>query len=508
MGSRPHLDCVRTDSYTRLGIAERETMTGDTDRPNVVLFVMDTMRAAETVPADPERTPTLAALAEAGTEYTQAFSTAPWTLPSHASLFTGTYPSKHGAHADHTKLEGDLATLAGAFADAGYVTGGVSNNVWVAEEFGLTEGFDWLREDGERTDAWSDSGSLADRLTDRVRGSALGGPTFERLQQFLTGAASSDNGAARTVEWIRAWLGSRESDAPFFLFVNCIEPHLEYRPPAAYAREFLPAGWSYARAMALPQDPREYDVGVFDYTDEEWRVVRALYEAEIAYLDDQLGRLCEALSSAGEWDDTVFVAVSDHGENVGEHGFLGHQYSLYDTVVHVPLVAHGGPFTGSDGPSDRLVQTVDLAPTLLDVAGLDAPDLREQSQALSFHPTKGDAPRSQVIAEYMRPRPPIDVLVSKFDTVPPEIYDYQRTLRAVRTDTHKYVRGSDGGEWLYDLTADPEETADVSGAMPRRTAELAAALDQWLGSFDAAETDGSVDISDATEDRLADLGYL
>jgi len=476
--------------------------------PNIVLFVMDTMRAAETVPADPDLTPNLAALAESGAEYTNAFTTAPWTLPSHVSLFTGTYPSKHGAHAEHTSFDGSLPTIVDAFADSGYDTAGVSNNVWITDEFGVTDGFDVFRDDSERTDAWSGAGSWGHRATNTVRRSRFGGPVFERLRRLVTSPNSRDNGAKTTVDWVADWLDGRDSDDPFFLFANCIEPHLEYRPPPSYAREFLPEGWSYDRAMSLRQDPREFDVGEFDYTDEEWGVVRALYRAEVAYLDAQIGRLRTVLEAAGEWDDTVFVAVSDHGENVGEHGFLGHQYSLYDTVLHVPLIIAGGEFSDSSVREDRLVQTADLAPTLLDAAGIEAPELRGASQALSFHPTDGRGPRSQVIAEYMRPQPPIAVLEEKFDDIPERLYEYQRSLRTVRTDAYKYVRAADGTEWLYDLRGDPGECHDISAASPRRTAELAASLDEWLGSFDAAEADGSVDISDATEDRLADLGYL
>lgn len=484
------------------------TGTSPQERPNIVLFVMDTMRAAEAVPADPGLTPNLAALAESGAEYTSAFTTAPWTLPAHVSLFTGTYPSKHGAHAEHTCFDGSLPTVLDAVADAGYDTVGVSNNVWITDEFGVTDGFDTFRDDSERTDAWSGAGSWAHRATNAVRRSRFGGPVFERLRRLATTADHRDDGAAATVDWVAEWLDGRDSAAPFFLFANCIEPHLEYRPPPDYAREFLTDGWSYDRAMALRQDPREYDVGEFDYTEEEWDVVRSLYRAEISYLDAQLGRLRATLKAAGEWDDTVLVAVSDHGETIGEHGFLGHQYSLYDTVIHVPLVVHGGQFSASHVRTDRLVQTADLAPTLLDVAGIDAPELREECQAQSFHPTRGDPPRSQVIAEYMRPQPPIEVLEEKFDDIPRQLYQYQRTLRAVRTDAYKYVRASDGSEWLYDLRGDPGERHDISAANPRRAAEFAATLDEWLGSFDAADADGSVDVSDATEDRLADLGYL
>jgi len=485
-------------------------MTGNSPlhRPNIVLFVMDTMRGKETVPADPELTPHLAALAQSGTAYDNAFSVAPWTLPSHASLFTGTYPSKHGAHAKHTTLDEGRPTIAEAFADAGYETAGISNNVWVAEEFGMTRGFDTFRENGQRTDAWSGAASLGDRLTNAIRTSPLGGATVERIHRLLTGGGGHDNGAERTVEWVREWLATREESSPFFLFANCIEPHLEYRPPPDYARERLPEGWSYDRAMALRQDPREFDVGLFEYTETEWQVIQALYEAEIAYLDAQIGRLRAAFEAAGVWEDTVFVAVSDHGENIGEHGFLGHQYSLYDTVLHVPLIVDGGAFSAGSGRRERLVQTADLAPTLLDAAGIEAPTLRDQCQVSSFHPDSDDRPRSTVIAEYLEPRPPMDVLEETFDDIPEELYNYQRSLRAIRTAKEKFVRASDGSEWLYDLTADPEEQRDISAAQPRRTAQLGAALDQWLGSFDEADADGTVTVSDATEDRLADLGYL
>ncbi|PSP83263.1 sulfatase [Halobacteriales archaeon QS_6_64_34] len=484
------------------------TDTSSRDDPNIVLFVMDTMRAGGTVPADPALTPNLAALAASGAEYTNTFATAPWTLPSHVSLFTGTYPSKHGACGDHTYFDGSLPTIVDAFADAGYETAGVSNNVWITDEFGATDGFDVFRDDSKRTDAWSGAGGWGHRATNAVRRSRFGGPTFEWLRRHLTVGDESDNGAAATVDWAAEWLADRDSDDPFFFFANCIEPHLEYRPPPSFARDFLPDGWSYDRAMSLRQDPREFDVGAFDYTEEEWDVVKSLYHAEIAYLDAQVGRLQAVLEAAGEWEDTVFVALSDHGENVGEHGLLGHQYSLFDTVLHVPLVVHGGDFSANHVRTDRLVQTADLAPTLLDAAGIDAPELREASQALSFHPTEGTEPRSQVIAEYMRPQPAIEVLEEKFDHVPDELYEYQRSLRAVRTNGYKYVRGSDGTEWLYDVREDPGERHDISAASPRQTADLATALDTWLGSFDEADTVGSVEVSDATEDRLADLGYL
>ena len=483
---------------------------GGAGRPNVLLFVVDTTRGVETVPFDPSVTPNLAALAEEGTEYTRAFSVAPWTLPSHASLFTGTYPTRHGAHSDHTRLDGELPTVAEAFDAAGYETAGVSNNVWVTEEFGLARGFETFAEYGERDDSWSDPGASTGGVRDWLRRRTWGSLALEAAGRLAPREGRGDDGAARTVGWVRDWLGSRSRADPFFLFANCIEPHLEYRPPRRIAERFLPEEWSYAEAMAVRQDPREYDVGQFDLSEEEWAVLRALYRAEIAYVDERIGAVREALEAAGEWEDTVTVVVSDHGESIGEHGFLGHQYSLYDTVVHVPLVVHGGAFSGGRSRNDRLVQTVDVAPTLLDAAGVSAPEARSAHQGWSFHPDADTSPRSKVIAEYRGPRPPVEVLEEKFEAIPDEIYDLQRSLRAVRTERYKYVRGSDGTRELYDLAADPGETVDISEAASERVAELDATLEGWVSSFEHADTSRTeaVSVSGATEDRLADLGYL
>lgn len=487
------------------------------DRPNVVVFVMDTTRAKDTVPAEPTHTPTLAALAEQGTEYTHAFSTAPWTLPSHVSLFTGTYPSKHGAHGDHTRLDEELPTLAELFRSADYETVGFSNNVWIDEQFGTARGFETFHGTDEdevdpfhdEPEPWGGYESLADFVSTQFDGGDNRDNVLELLQRFITGEPrTQDKGAAETVDDVQEWLDGRDRDDPFFCFINCIEPHLEYRPPPQFARRYLPDGWGYADAMEIRQDPRGFDVGLYSISDEEWDVLQALYRAEIAYLDEQIGSVVHALRAADEWEDTVFVVTSDHGENVGEHGFLGHQYCLSDTLIHVPLVVTGGPFTGGATRSDELVQNLDLTPTLLDVAGIDAREARREFQGRSIHPDADTQDRRAVFAEHIAPRPPIDVLEDKYDHVPEKLYDLQRTIRAVRTERFKYVSGTDGTEELYDVVSDPGEQNDISSTRPERATELDATLTEWLSSFERAETDGRVSVDQATEQRLSDLGYM
>jgi arylsulfatase A-like enzyme len=479
--------------------------------PNVVVTVLDTARGRDTVPASSSPMATLESLSEEGTEFTNAFSPAPWTLPSHASLFTGTYPSRHGAHGGHTYLDSSLRTIAEAFRDDGYETLGVSNNTWITPEFGFDQGFETLRKGWQYVQSEVDLGAAMRADCPREKLRRVGDRLFDgnplvNVTNLLYDELAEDDGAARTTSWVESWLDDREDDSPFFLFLNYIEPHAEYRPPEAYAEAHLPAGASYEEAVSLRQDPRAYDVGDYSLNDREFELLWGLYRAELAYLDDHLGRLREALVDSGEWEDTVFVVLGDHGENVGDYGFFGHQYNLYDTVLHVPMVACGGPF--EDETRDELVQTLDLVPTLLDAADVDAPDLREQSQGRSLLSDATTDPRRRVYAEYLGPQPSPESLTSRFDEVPDRIRTYDRSLRAVRTAEEKYIRASDGSEWFYSGGTAPDETRNRASARPDRTRAFAQRLDEWLDSFEAADTGGSVSMTDSTRDRLADLGYL
>lgn len=495
---------------------ESGAQTNAPDRPNVVVVVLDTARAKDTVPADPSVTPELARLADEGSEYRNAISAAPWTVPSHASLFTGTYPSDHGVHGDHTYFHEELSTLPELFSEAGYETAAVSNNTWITDEFGFDRGFDTFRKGWQYLQSETDIGSVV-RAKDTSRKLSAAADVLSAGNPFVNATnllyselfqPRGDDGAARATDWIERWIGERSDDRPFFLFANYIEPHIEYRPPREYAEQFLPAGTSYDKVSSIRQQPRAYDVGEYELSELEFELLRALYRGELAYVDDHLSRIRSALENAGEWDDTVLAVLGDHGENVGEHGFLGHQYSLYDTVVHVPLVIHGGAFDGGPDRNDRLVQLPDLAPTLLDEAGIDAPDAREGFLARSFHPDAETDEREIAVSEYVAPQPSMDVLEERFGHVPDELRVYDRSLRALRSDGFKLIRGSDGSRELYHVASDPNERDDISGREPAIVDRLERRLDEWLDSFTAEASSGEVEMAAATEERLRDLGYL
>ena len=481
-------------------------------QPNVVVVVADTTRADDAY--DATVAPTLADLADSGTRATQAFSTAPWTLPSHASLLTGTHTSRHGAHAGHERLDGRLPMLSECFRGAGYETVCVSSNTWLSAESGFDRGFDEFQQMWQVVQSGNALGELVEE-TEESRLRAVGRELFDgnpvanvaNVLYRLLVRDRSDDGAARSTEWVEGWLSDRESDDPFFLLINYLEPHLEYRPPRRLAEQYLPANATYEEAMDVAQEPWEYLAGNLTLSDSDFQLLRGLYRAEVAYVDEQLAALRAALRDAGELEDTIFVVTADHGENVGDHGLMDHQYCLYDTLVNVPLVLDGGSFSGQGDVTD-LVSHVDLAPTLLDEADIDAPDARESFQGVSFHPDADSDPREFVVNEYVEPQPSMAALERNVGDLPDHIYQYDRSLQAIRTTDYKFVRGSDGLRELYDLGVDPGETENVADARPSVTDDLESTLDEWLSSFEHADVDESVTISGDRKDRLEQLGYL
>jgi arylsulfatase A-like enzyme len=482
---------------------------------NVVLLVMDTARASESFEIFDEPIETFdgGTLTSTCNHYKQAFTSAPWTLPSHASLFTGTTPSCHGAHAGHKHLDDTQITLPEILADNGYETVAASNNTWISEEFGFDQGFETFYKTWQYIQSDNDLGKIArqeegfEKFTKVTRALFDGNPVTNFANaiygQFLR--KNDDDGAAQTNEWIDNWLTERDESRPFFLFVNYLEPHLEYRPVERHANQYLPEGVDYDQAMAISQDAWEYIAGEVNMTNRDFEILRALYRAEISYIYEQIESVIEMLKAVDEWEDTLFIVTGDHGENIGDHGLMDHQYALYDTLIHVPLFVNGGPFENRE--IDNLVQLIDIPATIFDVLDIDAPEAREQFQGISFHPDT-DEKRDYAFSEYLAPQPSMEALEKRVGNLPEEVYEYDRSLRAIRSQDWKLIRGSDGSIELYHVAEDPGELENLASERPEKVSELESELDAWLDSFEHADATGDADMSDSTKDRLEDLGYL
>ncbi|ELK49953.1 arylsulfatase [Haloferax sp. BAB-2207] len=507
---------------------------------NVLFVVMDTVRKDHLTPYGYDRptTPGLDRFADEATVFEQAVAPAPWTLPVHASLFTGMYPSQHGADQENPYLEG-ATTLAETLSAAGYDTACYSSNAWITPYTHLTDGFaeqdnffevmpgEFLS--GPLAKAWktmNDSDALrtlADKLV------SLGNTAHE----YLAGGEGADSKTPAVVDQTIDFIDDSEG---FFAFVNLMDAHLPYHPPEEYKERFAPG----VDSTEVCQNSKEYNAGAYEIDDDEWDDIRGLYDAEIAHIDDQLTRLFDHLKETGRWDDTMVVVCADHGELHGEHGLYGHEFCLYDPLINVPLMVKH-PDLDAERRDDQ-VELVDLYHTVLDSLGVEggepatpgddavgldrtrsllSADYREFAQASNDDP--GQRRDGQyAFVEYSRPVVELKQLEEKASsagiTLPEDSRFYSRMRAARRTDA-KYVRIDRIPDEAYRIDDDPEETENVADADTgdEAIAETEVALAEfedaiggaWTDALDTDVSDDSVDqMDDEAQDRLRDLGYL
>jgi arylsulfatase A-like enzyme len=402
------------------------------DSPNVLLIVLDTVRA-ESLSAYGFKEPTspwLEQLAAKGVLFEHAFSTSPWTLPAHASLFTGRPPRELTADWE-SALDDTHPTLAEMFAARGYVTAGfVANYDYASRRTGLDRGF--LSYD-DHTAIKNLAGHTYDSRT-RTSSSLgrLGPPTVRRILDNL-GHKNAPALNRELVDWLAGG-----GDRPFFAFLNYYDAHSPYRSPDSYDAKF--------RSGGDPRTQNRLDA----------------YEACIAFLDDQLRELFDQLEQTGFLRNTLVVITSDHGEQFGEHGIARHGNSLYRPVLEVPLVM---AFPGSIPAGTRVRDAVslrDIASTILDVTGIEPPG-NIPGQSLKRYWTRNAAEAvdrtpvvSEVSAAVRQPRwlnargPMVSVVENGFHYIKTfgrnreELYDFAND----RDELRNLVDTPDGAVWL------------------------------------------------------------
>ena len=477
------------------------------EQPNIVLIVMDTARSVDVgIKSGPDTMPFLDTFAGCGTAFTSAQANSPWTLPSHATLFSGQLTNGHNTHAGNLTFN-KTDTMAAQLRDIGYMTLAISNNTWISPEFGFDTGFEEFLTTWKLYQEGADFGGVSQTrsgIKDTLRGvvRAWEGNPVKNVANLLFGRflrRRQDDGAQRTNQLIEKWLNDIQS--PLFLFVNYLEPHLPYNPPDENVREWLPDNATVGEARSVNQDAWAYITGEETMDARDFELLRALYRGELAYLDERLAELHDLF--ARETDrETVFFIVGDHGENIGDHGLMDHQYSLAESLLSVPLISAGGPFDGGN-VVETPVQIADLYPTILDVATNDAPD---DVIGMSLCQTENIDDERPLFAEYVTPQPAIDTLRERYD-VTKDLDMYDRALQSVRRGVYKLVRGSDGSRHLYDLRKDPAGNQDVSDENLAAVETLDALLDSQLGPPEIAGRDDR-ELNQGVTDRLEDLGYL
>ncbi len=438
------------------------------DKPNVLLVMVDTLRADHLSCYGAEiETPNLCRLVEGGTTY-QAFSHASWTKPATASLLSSTLPSTHGAIAKPSTLSPDLTLISEAMQDGGYTTGGIVSNVNLAESFGFAQGYD-------------DYYYMAPDYIARAKESSSKLIIYQLVRQVWLGAASGDNvyfhdyyqDSEVVNEVAFEWLEQRK-DERFFLFLHYMDPHDPYF-------EHPYNGNGVARVKMPEPDP------------ELEGELNELYRGEIEYLDIHFGKLLAKLEAEGLYDDTVIVLTSDHGEEFADHGGFWHGLTLYDEQIHVPLLikwAKAGD--GADrGAESGIARLIDVGPTILGLAELPIPD---GMQGIDL-------------------RRPFSTRLPKDREVYSEEDHEGNVLWSLRTEDEKLIVANPGNprglpeREYFDVSSDPLEQDPYSDPEAEERLEEMAELQRMAALGEAVEsTDVEMTFGDC--ERLRMLGYV
>lgn len=463
--------------------------------PNVLLVVLDTVAAGHLGCYGYYRStsPELDTIASEGVVFENAFSAAPWTLTSHASLFSGLQWSTHRTGWQHLRLDdgqekiddhalNDFHTLSEELGQRGYDTCCIAEKPWITADAGLTQGFN--------------------KVWDLTRPSAAQRTILGALQRkFRPPPPPPDKGAQQVIDQALDWLGGgrgRCSERPFFLFLNLNEAHGPYHPPDETLTPFLPPGVTLEAARALDQSDehtREYECGARPLAPGEADTLRALYDGEIHYQDRQLGRLFQGLRDLNLMENTLVIVTSDHGQEFGLNGRMGHQFAVVDELVHVPLVLRYPRSLPAGSRVPHLASLVDVFPTVIEFIERETNarrtrtrelDALEGVQLLDSIGPNAVAARDFVICEYDNPMPHLQTYPCWDPQVPEnfQLLRYAREIQALRTPTVKFERYGDGSRRLIDLKNNPDEVPALDGT-PDPAAEEAFEnrLDQQLNAF-------------------------
>lgn len=313
------------------------TRTDDSRKPpNVLLYIVDTLRADALTPygAAPDRTPAIDSFARNAIVFENAYAQSSWTRASVASILTSQYPKAHGAENRADRLGSSVELLSESFSNHGYRTGLITTNPNIGKLYGFDQGFDDLLEvfGAKSPQAANPNGMIA----------------------------SADDVANLAIDWFD------KGPEPFFLVVLSVDPHSPYSPP----RGFEVPGSTYKGEV----DGSRHWINRKDLRSEDKDHIRALYAGEVAYADHGFGRIRERMKERDLVDRTISVLTSDHGEEFWEHDTRGHGRNLYKETLHVPLIVEAPQHRGANQRESRRVETIDIFPTVLELAGLPIPE--------------------------------------------------------------------------------------------------------------------------------------
>ena len=409
--------------------------------------------------------PNLDALAEQSVVFEDAHSVTSWTLASHASIFSGLYPSAHGAVGARSRLDDGVVTLAEILSEAGYQTAGFATGPYLGRRHNLNKGFEHYDD------------SVA---TVGLSGGAHDDVTTPLLEPLVSKFLSS----------------SRDRKRPLFFFAYLWDPHYDYIPPPPFDTMFVD---SEAEQISVSryESSNIVDAGI---SDAELRYVESQYDGEIRFTDEYLGRFFDLLRNQGLWEDSLIVITADHGEEFFDHGQKGHKRTLYVESVHVPLLIKF-PKSVRTGRDDRLVSLVDLFPTILEAAGIESDAIHQGVSLLKTDPETDRSIFFELLSTFYHRRGGGQ-----------EIEKEEHEWWGVRQGDDKLLLlPSENRVELYRTRLDPTEQLNVAIENSELVALLKGKIDDWKResrSLGGTRQPIEADLDQDQLERLRALGYI
>jgi arylsulfatase A-like enzyme len=436
--------------------------------PNILFVSIDSLRADHVSCygyAKPT-TPHLDRLAAEGVRFHRALANAPWTLPSHITMLTGQEVGVHNVLTEKTALADSAVTIAEVLRDHGYRTIGVASAPYLKSTFGFGQGFQTYDEELAQVD-------------------------FKESHEAVT-AKKAVNKALDAIK--------KHRRHPWFVFLHLWDVHYDYTPPAPFDRRFVDPNYRGDFPMKNWEKNRQFKVGM-DPAD--FAYVLAQYDGEVAWVDEQLGRLFTALREWGLDQNTIVVVTSDHGDELLDHGQKGHGHSLFDELVWVPLIVKG-PGAPAGRVVDCPVGLIDLYPAFLEWAGVEKSQYSGPGRSLvgQFVPDATCDATRELFAE---------TRMSNLD----KLYHYKRGHEMmIEVDRYKYHNRVDSPlrELLYNVRQDPLERADLLAAEPDKYEELKERMDRHQRRNGLLRQRWKLtkthEIDEKTTQQLKELGYI
>jgi arylsulfatase A-like enzyme len=470
-------------------VTPNAAIAGTSPHPNVILIVMDTVRA-DHLPLygyNRDTSPHLRQLAADSAVYSRAISAADITLTSHASIFTGLYPSWHGAYcqppgASYGRRIEPVPTIAGVLAQNGYHTLGVAANLYLRADFGLQKGFAAFHIPRPvpvlaGDEAWYMLRNGMRRVINLVADTAQ----FDRLYSRAD---------AVNQEFFSLLTQPSLAQAPFFAFFNYMDAHFPYIPPSPFDRLF-PGKDSSATQFSMEAVQEAVTNKGAPLPPAYTSHAISQYDGGIAYIDSQVGQLVDWLKRQNLYDNTMIVVTADHGEAFGEKRLFLHGNSLYANLLHVPLLVKY-PRSAHAGVIDTPVSLIDVFPTVTAIAGVPAP---QNLQGRDLESPAASEPR--------------ELFSESFPC--PVIHEPQCPggclMRTVISWPNKFIWSSKGSPESYDLGQDPNENRNLFGSLNKTAQALSDELRAWIKTTPKHETQ-HVNLSPEEIRRFKALGYI